>query len=163
MTALPLFMIRLGRIRTTQTPPASVISELRKPSRDPGVERWLTRVAPSSLYLCTLTIGELEHGVVRLELANDARAPKLRAWVDGLQRIYRRRILRITRKVARRWGDIVAREPMQLEHMVDTYLAATSLVYGMTLVTRNVQDVTATGCLVHNPFTGTGTLGDRSA
>lgn len=141
----------------------NVISELRKPSRDPGVERWLTRVAPSSLYLSTLTIGELEHGVVRLELANDARAPKLRAWVDGLQRIYRRRILRITRKVARQWGDIVAREPMQLEHMVDTYLAATSLVHGMTLVTRNVQDVTATGCLVHNPFTGTGTLGDRNA
>lgn len=131
----------------------NVISELRKHSRNAGVERWMRMIAPSALYLSALTIGELEHGVVRLELANSRRAPDLRAWVDGLQRIYRRRILRITRKVARQWGDIVARVPTQLEHTVDTYLAATALVHGLTLVTRNVQDVADTGCLVHNPFT----------
>lgn len=131
----------------------NVISELRKQSRNTGVERWMKTIAPSALYLSALTVGELEHGVVRLELAGDQRAPDLRAWVDGLQRTYRRRVLRVTRKVARQWGGIVARVPAQLEHTVDTYLAATALVHGLTLVTRNVKDVAATGCLVANPFT----------
>jgi hypothetical protein len=56
------------------------------------------------------------------------RARSLHAWVDGLLRVYRRRILRVTRAIARQCGDILAHAPMQAEHTVVTYLAVTARV-----------------------------------
>ena len=38
--------------------------------------------------------------------------------------------------------------------VVDTLLAATAIVHGLTLVTRNVDDVAGTGVRVLNPFDG---------
>jgi predicted nucleic acid-binding protein len=51
--------------------------------------------------------------------------------------------------VANRWGRLNAPDPVPT---VDGLLAATALVNGLTLVTRNVRDVARTGVRVLDPF-----------
>ena len=62
------------------------------------------------------------------------------------------RILQVDEAVALRWGFLNVPDPIP---SVDGLLAATALVHGMTLVTRNTKDVVRTGVLLCNPFTPT--------
>lgn len=61
------------------------------------------------------------------------------------------RILPIDARVAELWGRLNVPDPLPT---VDTLIAATALVHGLVLVTRNVKDVAATGVPVLNPFEG---------
>jgi hypothetical protein len=59
------------------------------------------------------------------------------------------RVLPVTAAVAEEWGRLNVPNPLPV---IDSLLAATAKVHGLTLVTRNVADVEATGIPVVNPF-----------
>jgi toxin FitB len=59
------------------------------------------------------------------------------------------RILAVDHTVAEEWGRMTASRPLST---IDSLLAATATVHGLTLVTRNVIDIAPTGIAYLNPF-----------
>lgn len=133
----------------------NVISEARKgPRANPGVRAFFaTAIAEGTrLHLSVVTIGELRRGVDLIRHRGDhAQADRLAAWLNGVLREYGDQILPIDLDVAQVWGRLRVPHP---EHAIDKQIAATALIYDLTLVTRNLADFNGTGVRVLNPFLG---------
>jgi predicted nucleic acid-binding protein len=116
------------------------VSEPLKPRPDLGVLAFLNSNDPNSAFISVLTLGELRKGVAakRLRDPNPKAASRLAAWVDGLELSFADRILGIDTATAKLWGDWSGQRERPV---VDTLLAATAVVYDLTLVTRNIRDV----------------------
>ena len=127
----------------------NVVSELRKRSPHPAVLAWHQAHAGAESFLSVLVIGELRQGVERLRRRDPAQADVLDQWIAGLLGRYSDRILPVSVEVVQQWGRLNATVGPPA---VDGLLAATALVHGLTLVTRNVADVAATGVATANPF-----------
>jgi toxin FitB len=119
----------------------NVLSETRKRQTDEGVISFLSSAEPSALYLSVLSLGELRKGVALKKRSDPDAAKKIGAWVDGLELTFADRILGIDMATAKLWGELSAQRPRPV---IDTLLAATAIVHGLTFVTRNtgyVQDI----------------------
>lgn len=131
-----------------------VLSELSKPAPSGGVVQWLEAADEETLWLSALTIGELRFGVAKLP--SGARRRRLHGWVDDVEARFSQRVIAVGPREARRWGELRARlrsRGLALA-VVDGIVAATADVHGLTLVTRNVRDVAATGIRIFDPFAG---------
>jgi len=130
---------------------SNIVSELRKRERaDAGVRQWLAGVDDAELFLSVLTVGELRRGIESIHRRDRARALALNRWFHALVTEYEERILLVDQKVAEEWGRMNAVATLPA---IDSLLAATAHVHGLTLVTRNTKDVTRTGVPYLNPFT----------
>jgi len=128
----------------------NVASEARKRRRaNPNVLAWLDSIEDSELFLSVLVLGEIRKGVEQVRQADPRRARALERWLDGLERTFADRLLPVSAAIADQWGRLSAIRPIST---VDGLLAATALVHGMTLVTRNVRHVAHTGVKLLNPF-----------
>jgi len=127
----------------------NVISELRKPHPDPGVDRWFAGVDPNDLFLSVLVVGELRQGVERLARRDPAQAAPLERWLQELMSSFTDRLVPITAPIADRWGRLNVPNPLPA---IDGLLAATALEHDWTLVTRNEADVVSTGARLLNPW-----------
>jgi hypothetical protein len=126
-----------------------VLSEMRKRRPDPGVVTWLCNKSAQTLFVSTLTIGEIECGIERQRALNPGFAEALEVWLDRLLECYEDRILPADAAVTRRWGRLCAR----LGHAgTDLLIAATALEHGLSVVTRNVRHFAPTGVGVEDPF-----------
>jgi len=129
----------------------NVLSELRKGRRcDPGVAAWFSGIPDADLCLSVLVIGEIRRGIEAIRRRDGARAAALDQWLARLLRDHGERILPVDRQVAEEWGRLTA---ARAASVVDSLLAATARVHGLTLVTRNIRDVQWTGVSCVNPFT----------
>lgn len=129
----------------------NVVSETRRKKADVGVMAFLRAVDSSSLYMSVLTLGELRKGVAAKRRQDPLAAKALAAWVEGLEAGFADRILGIDLAIARLWGEWSADSPRPV---IDTLLAATASVHGLTLVTRNLQHVRGLPVTVHDPWSG---------
>jgi len=131
----------------------NVVSELRKAKSgkaDKNVAAWAASVLPSTLFLSVITILELEIGTLLVERRDTAQGAVLRAWLDShVLPAFSGRVLPIDIAVAQRCARMHVPQP-QTDR--DTLIAATALVHGMTVVTRNVADFERTGVEIHNPW-----------
>ena len=128
----------------------NVLSELRKGKRaNPRVVAWFEGVADKEVFISVLVLGELRQGVERVRRRDPAAAARLERWLDALATGYADRALPVDDRIADLWGRLSVPDPLPA---VDGLLAATALVHNLTLVTRNVRDVEATGAEVFNPF-----------
>ena len=128
----------------------NVVSELRKgPRGHPNVVAWFSGVADGDLCLSVLVVGEIRRGIESVRRRDGAKASALDQWLTRLVRDHGERILPVDRAVAEEWGRLSAARSVSV---VDTLLAATARVHGLTLVTRNVRDVEWTGVSCVNPF-----------
>jgi predicted nucleic acid-binding protein len=128
----------------------NIVSELRKgPRANPGVVSWIAAVEDTQLYLSVLVVGELRRGVELCRRRDPRSATALEQWLDELLRLHGGRVLGIDRSVAEAWARLGVPDPVPV---VDGLLAATAIIHGLTLVTRNVADVRRTGVRVLNPF-----------
>lgn len=131
----------------------NVISELYRALRgraDPSVTAWLADVALAHCAISSLTLMELEIGVLRMERRDTAQGALLRAWLE--QRVipeFSGRTLAVDANVALRCARLHVPDPASER---DALLAATALVNGLTVVTRNVADFAATGVPLFNPW-----------
>ena len=130
-----------------------VISNARKQGRaDPGVRRFFRDAAAQGtpLFLSAVTIGELRQGVETVRHRGDvAQATRLARWLGTVTRDYADAILPFDEEIAQIWGRL--RVPHS-ENPLDKQIAATALMYGLTVVTRNVRHYEPTGVAVLNPF-----------
>lgn len=128
----------------------NIISEVRKGDRcNPNVSRWYSAISDDELYLSVLVLGETRQGVERARPRDANQATALEAWLRRVSDAFGPRVLPITRDVADEWGRMNAVRPFPA---VDSLLAASAKIHGLTLVTRNVDDVSGTGVDVLNPF-----------
>jgi predicted nucleic acid-binding protein len=131
-----------------------VISEARKRQRaNPGVRRFFRQAARDGvdLFLSAVTIGELRQGVEAVRHRGDlVQAARLSRWLGTVTRNYAEAILPFDEEIAQIWGRL--RVP-HAENPLDRQIAATALMYGLTVVTRNVSHYAPTGVTVFNPFT----------
>jgi predicted nucleic acid-binding protein len=131
----------------------NVVSELRKAKSgkaDPGVVAWAATLPTSSLYISVITVLELEQGVLRKERSDPAQGLILRTWLNHqVLPSFHGRVLPIDTAVAQRCAPIHIPDPRAER---DALIAATALVHGMTVVTRNVGDFELMGVPLHNPW-----------
>jgi hypothetical protein len=130
-----------------------VVSELRKTRSgrtDPNFAAWSAAAPVGMLYLSVVTILEIETGVIRVERRDVTQGRALRTWLeDHVLPAFDGRVLPIDTAVARRCAPLHVPNPVA---ELDALIAATALVHGMTVVTRNVADFVATGVALLNPW-----------
>ena len=132
----------------------NVVSELRKVRADRAdrhVAAWADSVDAADLYLSVISVHELEIGVLLAERRDPAQGAVFRAWLGGhVLPAFAGRILVVDTAVAERSARLHVPDPRPLR---DGFIAATALVHGMTVVTRNVADFAPTGVPTLNPWT----------
>jgi predicted nucleic acid-binding protein len=127
----------------------NVASEVGRPRANRKVVDWSNSVDPETLYLSVLTLGEISRGIESSARRDPVRAANLQLWFEGLRRLYTTRIIAVDSEIAEYWGRISAKRSLPV---VDGLLAATALVHGMTLVSRNGRDFTNIGVATLNPW-----------
>ena len=131
----------------------NVVSELRKVrsgKADAYVAAWADSVNATSLYLSVITVQELEIGVRLAERRDPAQGALFRAWLDSaVLPAFAGRILPVDTAVALRSAALHVPDPHPVR---DGLIAATALIHGMTVVTRNTADFAPTGVAVLNPW-----------
>ena len=129
---------------------ASVISELRKPKADANVVAWARSVIAPRMFVSVVTLKELEIAVLRMERRDPVQGKVLRTWLKRhVMPAFDARILPVDAAVALRCAHLHV--PDQANES-DALIAATALMHGLTVVTRNVSDFKASGVTVINPW-----------
>lgn len=130
-----------------------VLSEVRKSAKaNTGVREFFAKTSRegSSLFLSAITIGELRQGVERIRYRGDlAQAKALEHWLTQIVTAYSESILAFDEEVAQVWGRL--RVP-NAENPLDKQIAATALIYDLTVVTRNTEHFQSSGVRLLNPF-----------
>jgi predicted nucleic acid-binding protein len=136
----------------------NVVSESRKARKrrsgtakiDANVRNWFRSVSPSELYISAITVLELELGFLLLERRDPLQGAMLRTWVRSrVLPSFAGRILTVDVDVAQRCAALHVPNPVEDR---DALIAASALVHGMTLVTRNVAHFERTGVAIVNPW-----------
>jgi toxin FitB len=131
----------------------NVVSELRKVrlgKADENVAAWAESVDAADLFVSAITIMELELGVLSIERKDATQGAMLRAWLN--QHVlpeFSGRTLPVDTAVAQRCARLHVPDKRGER---DALIAATALVHGMTVVTRNIADFKPTGVIVINPW-----------
>jgi len=131
----------------------NVISELRKVRlgrADKNVAQWADSVDAIDLYLSAITIQELALGVLLVERREPTQGAIFRTWLENhVLPAFSGRILPVDIAVAQRCALLHVPDPRPA---MDSLIAATALVHGLTLVTRNVADFQSSGVVLLNPW-----------
>jgi predicted nucleic acid-binding protein len=131
----------------------NVISELIARAPNQTVINWIDSLAPETVYLSVITIGELRKGIEKL--APSHRKDALTLWLEtDLLLRFADHLVDITRDVMLVWGELTGR----LERTgtpipaIDSLIAASVLEGDYMLVTRNEDDFRSTGVSLINPW-----------
>ena len=131
----------------------NVISELRKAKTDKmhrRVKAWAKSVSATTLFLSSISILELEIGILLVERRDSVQGKLLRSWMDGhVLPAFQDRVLAVDTAVAQRCATLHVPNPRSDR---DALIAATALVHGLTVVTRNVEDFKPTGVAILDPW-----------
>ncbi len=124
-----------------------------KPRPNLGVMEWLETADEDRLFLSVATLGELRYGIERL--AKGQRRAQLEEWLETeLVDRFEGRVLIINDTVAATWGKVLAKADATGKPMgtMDGFIAATALMHGMSIVTRNEIDFAEAGVATFNPW-----------
>ena len=128
---------------------ANVLREPTKSTPDPRVVEWL-RENERDIVVDPLILGEVRFGI--LLLPKGKRRTKLEAWLNaGVQRIH---CLPWEAETGLRWAALLARLRASGRAMPikDSLIAATALVHGLVVATRNRTDFESAGVKIIDPF-----------
>jgi hypothetical protein len=128
-----------------------VVSHLRRPDKaDLNVIAWASSTPVTLHFISCITLHEIERGILSIERKDAAQGAALRAWMDRqILTRFSGRILPVDIAIAQRCAKLHVPDPKPER---DAFIAATALVHGMTVVTRNADDFKLTGVEVLNPW-----------
>jgi predicted nucleic acid-binding protein len=128
----------------------NVVSELRKTHADQRVKAWAGGVPPANLFLSAITVLEIETGVLQIERRDKKQGAALRHWLDGqVLPAFAERVLPVDVAVALQCARLHVPNRMADG---DALIAATALVHGLIVVTRNTDDFKSAGVGLLNPW-----------
>ncbi len=131
----------------------NVVAELRKAKSrkmDQKVLAWAQSVPAARLFLSVITVLELELGALLVERRDPKQGAVLRSWLNAhVLPAFRDRVLPVDTAVVRCCARLHVPDPRPDR---DALIAATALVHGMTVATRNVDDFAPTGVETVNPW-----------
>jgi predicted nucleic acid-binding protein len=130
---------------------ANVLSEPTKPSPDPRVLDWL-RAHEREIAVDPVILGELRFGI--LILPKGKKRTELERWFDsGVERLH---CLPWDADTGLKWAELLARLRTTGRAMPikDSFIAATALVHGLAIATRNRTDFGSVGVRIVDPFDG---------
>ncbi len=131
----------------------NVVSELRKVGdgkADPNVTKWVGAQDSNDLFISAITILELERGILGIQRRDADQGSRLRRWMDSRVRPeFAERVLPIDDAIATRCAHLHIPDRRR---EADALIAATALVHGLTVVTRNVQDFDGTNLIIIDPW-----------
>ncbi len=130
-----------------------VISELIKTQQNQNVINWVNSCSEDTLFLSSLTIGEIQKGISKLPISK--KKSVLQNWLNkNLLVRFNQRILSIDSIVAQKWGEILFTSEKNGYKLpaIDSLIAATAIVNNITLVTRNVRDMVHSKASIYNPW-----------
>ncbi|MEW8024868.1 MAG: type II toxin-antitoxin system VapC family toxin [Candidatus Thiodiazotropha sp.] len=131
----------------------NIISEVRKRSKaNKGVRAFFKQAIADEtpMFISVVTVGELRRGIELIRHRGDTRqANQLEKWLEALLVEYKDSILDINQDIAQLWGRLRVPHP---ESALDKQIAATALIYDLTVVMRNHKDFSKTGVRLLNPF-----------
>lgn len=131
---------------------ANVLSEPTKPSPDPRVVNWL-RVHEPDIVVDPVILGELRFGILILPQGKKRRS--LERWFDaGVERLH---CLPWDADAGLKWAELLTRlrKTGKAMPIKDSLIAATAMLHGLAVVTRNHTDFSKTGLRIIDPFVGT--------
>ena len=131
----------------------NVISELRKVGdgkADPNVAAWISEQDSRDLFLSAITILELERGILSIQRRDGVQGSRLRKWMDSRVRPeFAERVISVDDAIATRCAHLHIPDR---RNEADAIIAATALVHGFAVVTRNIQDFQSTGVVLVDPW-----------
>lgn len=132
----------------------NVVSELRKRKPHQGVVAWIRGAPEESLFLSVVSVGEIQAGIEITREQDPQKAAEIEDWLTNVAQTYN--IVPADAPIFRRWAQLMHRRP---DHRLeDALIAATALVRGMTVVTRNVSDFEPFGVPLLDPFARDSTI-----
>lgn len=131
----------------------NVVSELRKigdGKADASVVARIGAEDATNFFISAITILELERGMLSIQRRDAAQGARLRAWLDTrIRPEFEGRILPVDDAVATRCAHLHVPDR---RNEADALIAATALVHGLAIVTRNVRDFEGTGVVLVDPW-----------
>jgi predicted nucleic acid-binding protein len=127
----------------------NVVSELRKPKPHGGVLAWLKSVSDRDLHLSAVSLGEIQAGIELTREQDAAKAADIEGWADQVAATWN--ILPMDAATFRIWAKLMHRRSDTL--IEDAMIAATALLHGLQVVTRNVSDFKGFSVRAWNPWT----------
>ena len=98
---------------------------------------WAERTPDDQLHLSAVTLGEFQAGIEITRERDPEKAAEIEGWVDRIAELYR--VLPVDGRAFRIWG-------------LNALIAATAIVHGLTVATRNVRDFERFGVSIFDPW-----------
>ncbi|MBA2654433.1 MAG: type II toxin-antitoxin system VapC family toxin [Gammaproteobacteria bacterium] len=129
-----------------------ILSELRNPKSTALLKNTFKRFESHDLFVSVITIGEIIKGIALLP--SSKKKTELADWAMTIESSYVERILNIDCETVHVWGELTANAQTRgkIIPAADGLIAATALVNGLHIMTRNVSDFEPTGVLIFNPW-----------
>ena len=131
----------------------NIVSELRKVKTgkaDYSFTLWAQNLDTDNLYVSAISIMELEMGILQKERKDSLQGSVLRNWFENqVMPAFAGRVLPVDSKVALACARLHIPDPRSER---DALIAATALVNGLTVITRNTKDFEKTSITLLNPF-----------
>lgn len=126
----------------------NIVSDARRDA--PAVQSWLEDQDRDDLAISAVTVAELEIGVRRKEHRDPRQGALLRLWLDeAVLPSFQERVISVDSAVAVEFARLQVAAPTST---MDALIAASAIVHGLTLVTRNTKDAERTGVRLLNPW-----------
>jgi hypothetical protein len=126
----------------------NVVSELRKTKPHGAVVAWLETLHVEQILVSAVTMGELQTGVELTRRQDPAKAREIESWLTSVEMSFA--FVPMDPACFREWSRLMAGKPDTLRE--DAMIAATAVVHGFNVATRDEKDFRHLGVEIINPF-----------